>query len=189
MVKARTKRSYYYYNRLAYKRGFRNAIKNYAYKRIVFIDTLRTTSNATAFVTSNATQVSISTWMANQTEYQNAAKQFLSWKLCALSIEVTPGLILDNFGSSGNEFIIFNAVTDSGTARDYLSSKNCLVLSRTDKNRKYIKMKGGQSGWMDTGNTDDIAGAIRVGSSGQTTGGQMDYTVRIVFYCTFKNPD
>lgn len=188
MVKAR-KKTYRYYNRLAYKRGFRNAIKNYAYKRIVFIDTLRTTSSATAFVTLNATQVSISTWMANQTEYQNAAKQFLSWKLCALSIEVTPGLILDNFGSSGNEFIIFNAVTDSGSARDYLSSKNCLVLNRNDKNRKYIRMKGGQSGWMDTGNTDDIAGAIRVGTSGQTTGGQMDYTVRIVFYCTFKNPD
>lgn len=188
MVKAR-KKTYKYYNRLSYRRGFRNAVKNYSYKRIVFLDTLRTTTNATAFVTANASQISISTWMANQTDWQAAAKEFLSWKLCALSIEVTPSLTTDTFGSTGNEFIIFNSVTDTGSARDYLKSKNCMVLDRYNKNRKYIRMRGGQSGWMDTGNTDDIAGAIRVGTSGQTTGGQFDYTVRIVFYCTFKTPD
>lgn len=188
MVKAK-KRSYKYYNRLAYRRGFRNAVRNYAYKRIVFIDTLRSTSSATAFVTNNATQISISTWMANQTDYQAAAKEFLSWKLCALSIEVTPGTSPNTFGSAGNEFILFNAVTDLGNANDYLKSRNCMVLDRYNKNRKYIRMKGGQSGWMDTGNTDDIAGAIRVGTSKAVSSGQMDYTVRIVFYCTFKNPD
>lgn len=188
MVKSR-RRSYYYYSRRSYKRGFKNAVKNYAYKRIVFQDTLRSTTNATAFVTANATQISISTWMANQTDWQTAAKEFLSWKLCAISIEVTPGILSDNFGSTGNEFIIFNSVLDTGNKSDYLKSKNCMVLDRYNKNRKYILIKGSQSGWMDTGNTDDIAGAIRVGTSGTTSGGQFDYTVRIVFYCTFKTPD
>lgn len=181
------KKSYYnYYNKYKF---FRYAIRNYGYKRIVFNDTLRGTTQAVGFVTQNSPNLSISTWLNNADQWTSMAKQYLSWKLLAIKIEVTPSVISDTFSTNGNEFITLNAVLDLGDKNDYLRSKNCLVLDRYNKNSKYISMRGSQSGWMDTAQVDDVAGAFRTGSSGTITSGQIDYTVRIIFYCMFKNPD
>lgn len=171
------------------KFSFRKTIKTYGYERIVLNDTFRSTTNVSAFVGLNSSSINISSWLNNNPQWQAQAKRYFSWKLVGIRIEFYPSNASSTFSSTGNEFVTLCAVLDNGDANDYLKSKNCMVLNRTNNNIKYISMKGSQSGWMDTANVDDVAGAIRTGISGPIASGQMDYTVRIIFYCMFKNPD
>lgn len=168
-------------------------MRNYFKARMDYVMRIIQDTTGVKFAEWNVNYKNINGLLEACSDWPAYTKLFHTFKLTGLAMEVSPSVPIPQDGIyNANGSVLLALLTSSDNSESFQNvaeSKNCIVLSQTQCQRRYLSFNGGQTAWIATSDLTDLDGKVVTVTNSNNQAGGMVWSVKISFYVTFKNPN